>query len=309
MNTIAVIGEAVADAVAMPDDATGALRLEVRPGGSPANTAVALARLGSPTRFLGRLSKGILGQLLRTHLDKSQVDLSAAVTASQEATLAVAALDDQGRAAYDFYVNGTADWDWSPAELEPIASAAIIHTGSLALVRPPGCDVITDALRAHRHDATISIDPNVRPGIATAKRYRDGLDDWAALADILKLSEDDLAFTHPGADHRELCERWHARGCPLIVITLGERGAMASLDGEPVHVAAQPIRLADTIGAGDAFTAGLLHRLLETGRRLDIETLTSALELASLVAAHTCEVPGADPPWIDQLKWPPAPRR
>ncbi|ADD40875.1 carbohydrate kinase family protein [Stackebrandtia nassauensis] len=306
-KSIAVIGEAVADAVAEPSATDGALRLEVRPGGGPANTAVALARLGSPTRFFGRLSGGVLGQLLRTHLEKSMVDLSGSVTERREATLAIAAIDDSGGAAYDFYIDGTADWQWNEDELAAAATSSVVHTGSLALVLSPGAEAITATLRKARPRATVSIDPNVRPAIASAERYRRGLDAWASLADILKLSQDDLDFTHPDTDARRLCERWHTLGCRLIVITRGAHGAVASLDGEWVKVAARRVHVADTIGAGDAFTAGLLHRLTVRGHhggrldRLDLATLTDALELAALVAARCCEVPGADPPWIGQL--------
>lgn len=314
MSAIAVIGEAVADAIAVPApgaagdrDGTAPLHLTVHPGGGPANTAVALARLGSRARFFGRLSSSVLGRLLRGHLEDSRVDLSHAVTDDRPATLAIAALDAHGRAGYDFYTDGTADWAWKPGELDAAGEAAIIHTGSLALVRPPGDEVILEALRRHRSGTTISIDPNVRPAIASPGRYRDGLAAWAGLADVLKLSEDDLALIHPGVPHRELCERWHALGCRLVVITLGERGSVASLDGERIAVPARPIRLADTIGAGDAFTAGLLHHLLAAGfgggrlDRLDTATLSEALDLAGRVAAATCEVPGADPPWSEQL--------
>ena len=307
METIAVIGEAVADAVARTPDASGALRLDVRPGGSPANTAVGLARLGAPTRYFGRLSQGVLGRTLRAHLETSGVDLSGAVSASQQATLAIAALDERGRAGYDFYVDGTADWQWSAGELAGAGTASTIHTGSLALVRAPGDAVILDCLRGNRDSATISIDPNVRPGFVSPQRYRRGLDEWAGVADILKVSQDDLEHTHPGRDHRELCERWHALGCRLVVVTLGGQGAVASFDGEQVRVGARSIATADTIGAGDAFTAGLLYRLTELGHhggrldRLDSTELHGALELAAEVAARTCEVPGADPPWAGQL--------
>lgn len=307
MSTIAVVGEAVADAVAVPGAEPGAVRLEVRPGGSPANTAVALARLGAEVRFFGRLSEGVLGRLLREHLEESGVDLSHAAPDRREATLAIAALDEAGQASYGFYLDGTADWHWSPAELAPVARSPIVHTGSLALLRPPGAAVIVEALRGLRSGTTVSIDPNVRPAIGTAEQYRHGLDEWAGLADILKLSADDLGFTYPDTDFWWLSKRWHAMGCRLVVLTRGGDGAIASLDGQRLEVAAPPTTVADTIGAGDAFTAGLLYRLAESGHgggrldRLDAATLLGALELANLVAARTCEVPGANPPWSGQL--------
>jgi fructokinase len=166
MNYIAVIGEAVADAFLPPGRPAGlgALRLEVRPGGSPANTAVALGRLGTPTSFLGRLNVGPFGQLLRDHLVASGVNVSGCVEAHEEATLAVTAIDPQGQAAYNFYARGTADWQWTPDEVTARYphGASCVQTGSLALIMRPGGPLIEDLLEEIRPRTTVSIDPNVR---------------------------------------------------------------------------------------------------------------------------------------------------
>src|SRR5262245_53008097 len=120
MRPIVVIGEAVADAFVLGDASSaaskGELQLRVLPGGGPVNTAVALGRLGVPTRYLGRLSDNPFGRLIRSHLAGAGVDLSAAVSAPEQATVALAALDDGGNAVYDFYAEGTADWQWTVAE-------------------------------------------------------------------------------------------------------------------------------------------------------------------------------------------------
>jgi fructokinase len=306
---ITVIGEAVADAFVEPGTGAGEpLTLRVYPGGGPANTAVGLARLGTPTRFLGRFSGGVFGTLLRDHLATSGVDLSAAVPATQPATLAVAALDAAGQASYEFYVDGTADWQWTEAELlDALDGVYAVHTGSLALAVDPGGHAIEQALRRVRPHATISIDPNVRPSIVAPDVYADRLPRWFALADIFRLSVDDLAYLAPGTDIADACDRWHDLGVRLVVVTRGADGAVASLDGERVSVPAIPVTTVDTVGAGDAFTAGLLHRLdgaRRLGGRLDgltIDEVASAIEFGVLVAARTCAVPGADPPWADAL--------
>lgn len=314
MASITVIGETVADAVTPFDRGSDSLTLTVMPGGSPANTAVALSRLGTQTRFAGRLSRGVLGGLLREHLEKSHVDLSACVSADGEATLAIAAVDAQGRAAYDFYVKDTVDWQWTPAELARGHDhhTAAIHTGSLALAIPPGAEVITEFLRTAAVTSTISIDPNARPGILGADAYRNRFDEWVELADIIKVSEEDLAYIFPDADLAELRLRWHRAGVRLVVVTMGANGATASLDGEPCHTPSLPVTAIDTIGAGDAFTAGLLHHLAEAGHLggrlgpdLDLDAVGRAMSFASIVAARTCEVPGADPPWAADLGTPP----
>ncbi|WP_354638845.1 carbohydrate kinase family protein [Kitasatospora camelliae] len=311
LRQVTVLGECVADAFTDgtrgPD---GELGLRVHPGGGPANTAVALARLGTPTRFLGRLSGDVFGRLFRAHLAESGVDLSGCVPAAEPSTLAVADLDGDGQAVYSFHAEGTADWQWSTPELaaEPAGRPACVHTGSLALVRHPGGTAIEEFLARASAEATVSIDPNVRPLLVDPAVYRERLDRWCALADLLRLSEDDLARLLPGTAPEAACDRWHAAGARLVVITLGARGALASLDGHRITVPAAPVPvLADTVGAGDAFTAGLLHHLGtldRLGGRLDALTpddLAAACRFAARTAALTCASPGANPPWAHQL--------
>lgn len=312
---VAVLGEAVADAFAERDGARpGELALRVLPGGGPANTAVALARLGTPTRFLGRLSGDVFGRLFRDHLTASGVDLSGAASATEPSTLAVAGLDSTGQATYTFHAEGTADWQWTRAELRAGLpdDVSCVHTGSLALAREPGGPRIEELLAGVRRRATVSIDPNVRLHLVPADVYRTALPRWCALADILRLSEDDLMAVRPGMPVEEACDTWHAAGVALVVVTRGADGATASLAGERVRVAAPRVRTADTVGAGDAFTAGLLHLLHARGHlggrleRLDAATVGEAAEFAARVAALTCAVSGANPPYAHQLGDPPA---
>ena len=305
MSEIAVIGEAVADAFLPGEpDAGEALRMEVRPGGGPANTAVALARLGTSARFLGRLGHGPFGRLLRRHLLASGVELDA-VDAAEEATLAVAAIDRDGQAAYEFYARGTADWQWTREELaEREPRVAAVHTGSLALAMEPGGPFIEELLERLRGQAAISIDPNVRPGIVAPEVYRARVARWTRLADIVRLSEEDLAVLAPGVPVAETCDAWHADGVRLVVVTRGGDGALGSLDGERVEVPAVAVKAVDTVGAGDAFMAGLLHWLNRQGAlglELTPDGVRTALTFASHIAAETCRVPGADPPWADAL--------
>lgn len=135
-SSVTVLGECVADTFADPGRSDpGELALRALPGGGPANTAVALARLGTPTRFLGRFSDDIFGRLFRAHLEASGVDLSYAVTATEPSTLAVAELDATGQATFSFHAQNTADWQWAPEELAKadLSETACVHTGFLAL--------------------------------------------------------------------------------------------------------------------------------------------------------------------------------
>ncbi|MFI7139239.1 carbohydrate kinase [Streptomyces massasporeus] len=307
---ITVLGECVADAFAEPASASNELALRVLPGGGPANTAVALARLGTPARFLARLSGDVFGRLFRAHLETSGVDLSSAVQAAEPSTLAVAELDDQGRAAFSFHAQNTADWQWTAEELARVdlSETACVHTGSLALVQEPGASVVEDFLAAAAPHATISIDPNVRPLLVHPDVYRARLAHWCGLADVLRLSEDDLELLLPGTPPEEACDIWHAAGARLVVITRGADGALASLAGDRIQVPAVPTSVADTVGAGDSFTAGLLHHLgirgllgrRLTGLRLD--DVAEACRFAARVAALTCSVAGPNPPWRSRLE-------
>jgi fructokinase len=310
---VAVIGEAVADAFPRAGGAgwPDVLELELRPGGGPANTAVALGRLGTPTRFLGRLAPTRVGQLLRDHVAASGVDLSGTVIAAHgTACLAIANVDAEGRTTYDFYLADATDWRWTEAELtlDRLGGAAALHAGSMTLVLPPGGERVEELLASARATGvTVSVDPNVRPGIASAQTYRVAMRRWAALADLVRLSDDDLAVLRPDGDFGAACEEWHAAGVRLVVLTRGPHGASASLAGTRIDVPAVPVAVVDTVGAGDSFTGALLHRLHREGHLAGhLATVTPdhverALAFGVEVAARTVAVRGADPPWARDL--------
>ena len=316
MPTIAVVGEVVADAVLPPNGIVdGAAHLTVHPGGGPANTAVALSRLGSTARFAGRLSGGALGALCRAKLEASNVDLSASETAVEPATLAIARLDVTGAASYEFYTEGTADWAWTDESLAPLIDGPFpaypppvaVHTGTLALALQPSRTVIERLLARARALMTVSIDPNLRTMLVPVNSYRLWIDRWAGLADIVRLSEDDLDQLWPDWTPEQAADHLHACGVPLAVVSLGAGGAFASLRGEQVRVSIAPTVLVDTVGAGDSFHGGMLHQLAENGvlgGRLDSLTadgLFQALTFASRVSAITCSRAGANPPWASEL--------
>lgn len=309
-SQVTVIGECVADALPADGPATpGELALRVLPGGGPANTAVTLGRLGTPVRFLGRLSDDAFGRLFRARLAGSGVDLDDCPRAAEPSTLAVAELAEDGSADWTFHAEGTADWQWTAAELAAVDSSgtACVHAGSLALVRAPGAEVVEEFLARSAAGATISLDPNVRPRLVPPAVYRERLARWCALADVLRVSEEDLRTLRPGVPPQGVCDEWHAAGVRLVVITLGAHGALVSLDGERATVPGVRVRVVDTVAAGDSFTGGFLHHLNGVGLlggRLDRLTLADTVAAASFgtrVAALTCAVAGPNPPWAGQL--------
>ncbi len=316
MTTIAVVGEVVADAVLPPDGiADGAAHLTVHPGGGPANFAVAVARLGTTARFAGRLSTGALGALCRAKLEASGVDLSASEAAPEPATLAIAKLDAGGAASYEFYTDGTADWAWTDETLGPLIDGPFpgddapvaLHTGTLALALQPSGSVIERLLARAKAQLTVSIDPNLRTLLVPVEHYRSSIDRWAALSDIVRLSEDDLEQLWPDQSPEDAAAHLHGLGVPLAVVSLGADGAFASLRGEQVRVPIAPTHLVDTVGAGDSFHGGMLHHLAVAGQlggrleKLDLPALTEALTFASRVSAITCSRAGANPPWAAEL--------
>ena len=304
MDIIAVCGEAIVDLVP-----TGVGTYAALPGGSPANTAVALARLGVPTRLLARLSDDASGRLLRSHLLTNGVDLSRAVAATEPSSVALVDVAADGSAAYRFLMDGTADWQWTDTELTELGPDVVaVHAGSLALARVPALELFLA-----RATCTVSLDPNLRPALlGDLHETRAAMDRWLALADVVKASSDDVQLLEPGADPLEVALRWSARGPALVVVTLAGDGALAVLRGdpEPVRRPAVPVTVVDTVAAGDTFTAGLLTRLLGAGRlggRLDGLTrgeVEQALDLGLRAAAVTCSRAGAEPPWAEELAVP-----
>ncbi|HEY7044857.1 MAG TPA: carbohydrate kinase [Nocardioidaceae bacterium] len=299
-----VLGEALLDMVQPAPGTT----YDARPGGGPFNIAVGLARLGHPTALLARLSTGGLGRILRDHATANGLDLSACVDTPSQTTLAFASLDDHGRATYDFYVQGTADWGWTPGELATLPpDMRVFHTGSLATVVDPGADVVLDRLeRLHATgQVLLSFDPNVRPVLAgdrdAAVRR---VERFVAAAHVVKASEEDLEWLYPGLDTVDAARRWAAHGPALVVVTRGAEGCVAvTRVGSVLERRAPAVDLVDTIGAGDAFESGLLSGLVDAGAvdaasvaALPNSALGKALDRAVLVAGMTCERLGADPP-------------
>ena len=306
---VAVIGEALVDLTEVP----GEDALIARPGGSPLNVAIGLARLEQPTLLLARFSRDPFGAVLRNHASRSDVDLSRAVETRLPSTTALARIDPDGTAQYVFTTDGTADFGWTDEELAVLPlSVRILHFGSLASWLPPGDAVIDRCATSVRAtgDVLISYDPNVRPHLQPDRaRARDAVERSVRRAHLVKASADDLAWLYPGSPPDVAAERWLARGPALVVVTHGRDGATAFRhDRAPIPRPAPHVQVADTIGAGDAFTSGLLDALLRRDLAtpgafadIDDDRLAAVLDDAALVAAATCSRPGADPPRRPEL--------
>lgn len=308
---VCVIGEALIDLVMDPAAAggTGTAAYLAHPGGSPFNVAIGLARLGQPSLLLARLSGDAFGRQLRAHAEANSVDLSHAVNAAESSTLAVVSLDADRNATYDFYRTGTADWQWSTEELDRIpATTSWIHTGSLASWTEPGDAVIQAQLRRRRGDqpVVISYDPNIRPALLADHRSAVGqVEAMVGLADVVKASAEDLEWLYPDTGTEEVLRRWQALGASVVVVTDGGRGAKFLAGQQVMTVPARPVTVVDTVGAGDAFMAGLINALVKGGYgggpSIDPAGIEAAVAEAILVAALTCAKAGANPPTAAEL--------
>lgn len=224
----------------------------------------------------------------------------------------MATLDADGVATYDFWTQGTADWQWTDQELAGVIDddTVVLHTGSIALELEPGASRVRDLLARSKGRTTISYDPNVRLAKAAGpvEAGRAAVEQVVGIADLVKVSSEDLAWLYPDEEPVAAATRWAEAGPALVVVTLGGDGAVAlSPNRRPVHRDAPPVTVVDTVGAGDAFSSGLLGALAERGALgrdgtgLAGVELPAVLDRACLVAALTCARPGADPPTLAEV--------
>lgn len=306
--SVIVAGEALVDLV--PQDGGSLLPLL---GGSPYNVAVGAGRLATPTHYLGVLSNDRFGEQLAQRLTSDGVDLDLATRSETPTTLAVVHLDDDARASYAFYLDGTSAGtfgDAAPAEL-PVDAALHVSLGAVTLVTDPAGVATRALLERERGRRLLSLDPNVRPTVIDdLASYARVVDEVVRGLDLVKVSDEDLAALHPDRDPLDVAADWAVSGPGLVVVTRGPDGATALRpDGEHIEVPGRRVDVVDTVGAGDAFTSGLLSWLDDHGAlagrealaALDAAAIRNALERAIQVAAITCTRPGADPPRRSEL--------
>jgi fructokinase len=310
---ITVAGEALIDLIADPASEDG--RLRPVPGGSPLNVAVGLGRLGVATAFLGGISDDPFGTLLSDRLRDADVEVLLP-TVERPTTLALVHVDTSGHASYRFYLDGTSATRLrvdDPEILDAIArTPGPLHVslGAVTLRTPGVGATLGELLSSSASRPFVSLDPNVRPSVLhDVAAERAALDMAVEAADLVKVSDADIAALHPGADPLSVAGSWARSGPAMVVLTRGAQGATAvRSDGGMLTVATLPVDVVDTVGAGDAFMSGLLAALAEADllerealRGADAATLRDALDLAARVAALTCTRAGAEPPWRAEL--------
>jgi fructokinase len=297
-RTVLVVGEALVDLVQRADGSR-----DEAPGGSPANVALTLGRLGRHPQLLTSLGDDDRGRAVRAWLEGSGVRVLG--SGAGRTSTATAVLDATGAATYEF------DLAWS-VDVSPAGAADLLHVGSIATVLDPGASEVARLVARRRPAATISFDPNIRPAlIDDAHGARARVEQLVHLADLVKVSDEDLHWLHPDLSLADAAAGWLAAGAAVVVVTLGGKGAFALTAAGRVSVLAPLVTVVDTVGAGDTFMGALLDGLIEADlvgadRRAALREISPALleqimRRSADAAAITVSRPGADPPTRAEL--------
>ena len=309
--SVLVIGEALIDVV------EGSPEPGEHVGGSPANVALGIARLGQRVRLRTALGRDARGVRVVDHLASAGVNVEDESFVLERTPTASVTVEDDGAARYDFDI----EWDiGAPIELR---DAGIVHVGSLATFLEPGASAVTEFLWSDCRDVLVSFDPNIRPSLlddgtsGAERRLRARFLDFAGLADIVKLSDEDAAWLYPGVSADGVVQQiLEIDDVALVVLTHGAGGLTIATHAHRVHEPAAEVDVRDTIGAGDTVTAALLaslvgvadvtlqeiHHPRETLEQLSAEDLRHIARRCTVAAGVTISRPGADLPTLDDVE-------
>jgi fructokinase len=312
---ILVIGEALIDLIENRYQAGG---FNAVVGGANANVALALARRGTKHQFLGRISNDRFGKIIRERLESNHVQLGHSVDAQELTTLAVVSIDSNGVPSYSFYVNGTADWGWTEAELPTDVElenmhATAIQFGCLTMAMQPSSAVIEKWARDHfnQRSVTISHDINMRPALGfDAAEERVRVERLNQISHIIKASDEDIEWLYgldKGANVDGIVAEWIGDTERIVLVTRGADGtSIYRKRTARVDVPSRKINVVDTVGAGDTFCANLLGQLSDADalgsdpfdrlENLSDADLHEYVRVAAVAASITCERAGCEPP-------------
>ena len=269
-------------------------------GGGPANTAKALARLGFDSYFIDGISTDSFGGMIKDQLLHDGVNLKYAHYSDKQTCTADVSLDKAGVASYVFTIDGTAtfdftnDWLPDPQEIKPV----VLQIGTLATIVQPAADVLLEWAKRVAKVAPIVFDPNVRSSVLPDRpKYQEAIAKWAAISEVIKVSEDDLAWLYPEQDQIAIAEEWIKGGSTLVIITKGSYGIIGVTKDDVVSVPGVKIEVVDTVGAGDTVGAIVVEAIVERGLEVITgDVLREVLVRATKAAAITCSRAGANPP-------------
>jgi fructokinase len=284
----------------------------VAPGGCPYNSAIAAARLGAGVYFLGKMASDFLGDKLYSRLVENGVNTDLVIRSDQPVLLAFVEKNPSGEARYAFYAENAADRSLAEADLPSSMPAGVnfLLVGSISLVLEPAATTILDLVERERSRLLVSFDPNVRPSlIPDRKAFLEKFETLCTASAIVKASDSDLEWLYGSSDMEKIGDHLLDLGPEAVFLTMGEKGSLAATKRARVFVEAFPVKVADTIGAGDTFHAAILTALDRKGivarkqlAGLCEDELRGLLRFASAAAAINCAREGADPPRLDEVE-------
>jgi fructokinase len=278
-------------------------------GGSIFNTAIALGRLGAKVSYFGGLSTDFFGDSLIESFKESGVDIKPAKIQALDTTLALVKLTN-GQARYVFVDAASAGRMVTKKDLPKLSkSCAALHFGSISLIPEPCGGAFEALMKRETKSRVISLDPNIRPTLIKSKRqHMARLNRLIPMCDILKISDEDVHWMTGHHDLAKAAKAWLKKGPKIVAITKGGDGVEIYTKAFSFVQAAPKVVVADTVGAGDTFTAGLLATLLKDGNltkktiaAISEDDVRRAADFAARAAAVTCTRPGANPPWAREM--------
>ena len=278
-------------------------------GGAVFNSAIALGRLGAPAGFFSGLSSDLFGGQFRDALGASKVSSTYAHTSPRPTTLAFVKLNN-GQATYTFYDENTAGRMLTIDDLPKLGTEIeAMLFGAISLISDPAGSAYEEFMRREHEARVMMLDPNIRPNFIPDKaKHLRRIREMMAMADIVKLSDEDLKWFDEAGSHEDVVRNWLDRGPKLIVVTHGSEGAVGYSKAQKVTVMPRKVKVVDTVGAGDTFNAGILASLHEQGLLtkaaigdLSEDAIRKALELGAKAAAVTVSRAGANPPWRHEI--------
>jgi fructokinase len=292
MPDVIVVGEALIDVVHTGDG------VDEHPGGSPANVAYGLARLGVSTGFLTSIGRDDRGLAISSHLTGAGVHILPGSQPAAATSTATATLADDGSATYCF------DLVWQLAPFAPTYLPRLLHAGSIASFLAPGAAGVKSLLQHCADISTVTYDPNIRPELlGSHHEARTIFEDLVPLTDVVKLSDDDAAWLYPRRSPEEAARHIRGLGTDLVVVTRGSEGSFLLTADTEISVPSVESVVADTIGAGDAYMAALILGLLTRGGEgLAPPVLEQIARMASIAAAITVGRPGGDLPSAAEVR-------
>ena len=293
-----VCGEALVDLLPSSD---GGERVAVI-GGGPANTAKALARLGHQVEFIDGISTDHYGKSAQEELRKDGVGLSLSKISDKPTCQAIISLDENGSARYEFLIEETATFDFSRSWL-PEGFPSVLHIGTLATVIEPGASELFDWAKKISERVPIVFDPNVRPVVLSdSSKYLRVVEKWVGISNVVKVSEDDIAWLYPAKSDEVVAREWLALGAELVVVTRGADGMVGITKSDVISVPGVAVSVIDTVGAGDTVGAIIVEGVVKYGvSGLTGERLKSVLQRAAKAASITVARQGAQPPFSHEL--------